>query len=465
MMRRKFLAVLFCIAGVLLYELDGCLSVIVQGRVELRYSGYGDLESGDSEEPSGSVSGESEEPSGPDSGDSKEPSESGSGDSEKPSGSGSGDSEKPSGSGSGDSEKPSGSGSGDSKKPSGSGSGEMEEKHPFEWVKHTREGDTIFVSGLDVESISQFVRNSEMNNSTCFASEGSKADFGSFGKRQHGSTRNEHFTSRTSYTYNCRKPVDNTFQYPEYAVGFLDNSCTAFLIGPFHAMTSASCVYNNQQSIWEEMLDFWRGRHTIGSRQRMKWSTVFIPRSYFDGESISNSWAIINFKYGKPSPIWLSLGFCEGEYFGPTKGVSGYGYLPQSNKIMYQSKCFAGETHLNCWCSQESCAPNFNGGPIVSKCESTPQQKAIVFGLSFDHVGRNNSPCSTRKQMALSIDSDMFWSVCYLLKMQGFNANCQKLSDDLPEKEVRTFHQIVQAKLERLFANIRNMVNQYMFFN
>ena len=357
---------------------------------------------------------------------------------------------------------------GDSEEPDGSGSGEMEERHPLEWVEHTRDGDTIFASKLDIESISQFIKNSEMSNSTCFASEGAKVDFGVFVKRPHD-IKKELLTSHTYYTYNCRKPVESTFHYPEYAVGFLDNGCTAFLIGPFYAMTSALCVYDNQQLIWEENLDFWRGKHTSGNSQRMKWSTTFIPRSFFDGRRISDSWAIIHFKYSKPSPIWLPLGFCKGEYFGPTKDVSAYGYLPPRNHSMYHSKCSAGKTQLECWCSQNLCVPNFNGGPILSECDSAlnaAQQEAVVFGLSFDHE-QNNQPCSTQNQMALSFDSDTFWSVCYLLKMQGFNANCQKLFDDLLEKEERlySFKQIVQAELKKLFAKLHNIVNQYLLSN
>ena len=116
-----------------------------------------------------------------------------------------------------------------------SASGDMEEdskanvRHPLEWVERLRNGDVIFADRFDIESISEFVNNYQSNVSICYTSQGSKKLFRgeSLNTINSDTERNRRYvicppgTSRND----CRRYIGSTYQYPEYAVGFLDNGC------------------------------------------------------------------------------------------------------------------------------------------------------------------------------------------------------------------------------------------------
>lgn len=52
----------------------------------------------------------------------------------------------------------------------------------------------------------------------------------------------------------------DSLKFPLRTVGQLANGCTAFLIGPCHAVTVAHCVYEPWRNIWWRGLDFYPGR-------------------------------------------------------------------------------------------------------------------------------------------------------------------------------------------------------------
>ena len=263
-----------------------------------------DLESGDSEEPDGSGEGGSGEGQGNlESGDSKEPDDLKedleSGDSEEPDGSGeggsgegqgnleSGDSKEPDDLKedleSGDSEEPDGleSGSGDIEY-SGSSSGEQSEIHPLAWVERLKVGNVSFASEFDIDNISEFVVSSKTSASLCSNSQEPMSTFDDTSTHTINQFKNKRLSPRRLLSYDCLKPIVKTYHYPEYAVGLLDNGCTAFLIGPYHAMTSARCVYDNKREIWEQNLDFSRGRKLI-----------HIPPENGMGKSVSASYVFM----------------------------------------------------------------------------------------------------------------------------------------------------------------------------
>ena len=64
----------------------------------------------------------------------------------------------------------------------------------------------------------------------------------------------EHFNPervrRLIFDYDERLPVSDTSGNPFCAVGRIDYGCTAVLIGPYHAITAAHCVYDNPSPCW-----------------------------------------------------------------------------------------------------------------------------------------------------------------------------------------------------------------------
>ena len=182
-----------------------------------------------------------------------------------------------------------------------------------------------------------------------------------------------------------------------------------------------------------------------------EWSgrECFISRLFYDDDTVDNIWAIITFKKSNPSLFWLPFGYCQGKFFGPSKDVTVYGYIQQRGQSMLFSKCSASKKHLYCWCFAPM--PYYNGGPILNAYQDdsksgTDQKLPPAFGLSFDYISRDGSYRGyIYNQMALSFDSDIFWSACFLLRKNGFNANCQKLYD-VPlgrRKKMHTYRKVI----------------------
>ena len=58
---------------------------------------------------------------------------------------------------------------------------------------------------------------------------------------------------------------DNRFEqsstrYPYCAIGRLENGCTAFLVGPYHAITARHCVYKRKKQPWNPYRGVYLGR-------------------------------------------------------------------------------------------------------------------------------------------------------------------------------------------------------------
>jgi len=71
---------------------------------------------------------------------------------------------------------------------------------------------------------------------------------------------------------------------PYCTIGELDNGCSAVFIGPYHALTAASCVYNMATNTWRGNYDVIRRRNCNRTGTRMigiacaVWSVQGIPQ-------------------------------------------------------------------------------------------------------------------------------------------------------------------------------------------
>ena len=307
----------------------------------------------------------------------------------------------------------------------GSGSG-FEGVHTLGWVQHARMGDVYVSKEPDIKNLVDFIAlHSALDDGTAdFASlppqemeDGPelKINFKKYGKAKSKDKR----SSDPNSVYECVEEISSINYYPEYAIGLLDNGCTAFLVGPHHAMTSARCVYKQDQRLWEEDLDFWRGRHDLHYLQRMEWESVVIPQEFFEHGDQMYNWAIITFEKKSVSKVWLNFVYSPKPVIAyATK----YGYNGSTDGIMVSKICEGVKEkdnvkllHLDCCESNET----MNGGPVLKGYNFNHSKMPKVCGINHrDKFGEESS---------VGFNSDTFWSVCYLLDTNGFDADCGKV--------------------------------------
>ena len=225
-------------------------------------------------------------------------------------------------------------------------------------------------------------------------------------------------TQRPTVLGEYLEEVESTNFYPEYAVGILDNNCTAFLVGPRHALTTASCIYHYDNGDWQDSLDFWRGRNGDEYIEKMLWDHVIIPAKYFVTGNHVHNWALIVFAENSSSPVWLKMAHSLKTH---DKMMTVYGYLPDDHPCgtMYNTVCRSDPIQNDEKCLAIQCGTNvkFSGGPVLRGYNFQRSKMPLVYGVSIanDYSYAHN---------ALNIHQDLFWSLCCLLKNEGFDAQC-----------------------------------------
>lgn len=109
-----------------------------------------------------------------------------------------------------------------------------------------------------------------------------------------------------------RLPINNPAPHPYCAVGYLDSGCTAVFIGPYHAITAASCVYDTTTNTWKRtQLNIRRGRTCGHSGTRMTWTNVYALQGYTVQHRREYDFALIVYNRNNPSPCYLSFGYMD----------------------------------------------------------------------------------------------------------------------------------------------------------
>ena len=212
--------------------------------------------------------------------------------------------------------------------------------------------------------------------------------------------------------------VDSTNYYPQYGVGILENNCTAFLIGPRHALTTANCVYNYDMGVWEDQLDFWRGRNGDEYLEKMQWEHVVISAKYFvKGDDVYN-WALITFTEDTASPVWLKMAYSQRVH---DIVMTVYGYLPDEHPwgVMYNTVCRSDyfQNDTNSLSVQCGTGQRFSGGPILKGYNFQRSKMPLVYGIS---IAYNFSYA----HKAVNFHPNLFWTLCHLMQKDSFDAKC-----------------------------------------
>ena len=218
-------------------------------------------------------------------------------------------------------------------------------------------------------------------------------------------------------------------RYPGNAIGLLAHeTCSAFLVGPRHALTSAKCVYEHASRTWLKELDLYCGRDCSAYQHLMHWESVRIPAGYYSNGDSRLNWALITYTVESQAPVWTSISY------DPSFSnrlvyleVAGYCDAP-SSRCLYSSECFSlpqsslpWERNIVVECGAQI---GFHGGPLFasendlfSKRTGTPS----VHGIST-HTEQSNS------HKMLRFTENIFWQVCHLVATDGHNLQCAPMN-------------------------------------
>ena len=218
----------------------------------------------------------------------------------------------------------------------------------------------------------------------------------------------EKSTNTSDVSANTLQRIAHAYYNPEYAIGLLDNGCTAFLISPQHALTAAQCVYNYSANTWSTELDFWRGKNGAFYLQRLSWKKVTIPYGFYNSGAENQNWALLQFL--EKSPVWLTLAYSNRiqdisltmyGYLQDRQLVNMYSTVCQSNAVQHRAK------QLEMRCSSDEV---FTGGPVMKGFQ---YKVPVVYGVS---IGQTNQ--------TIHIHSELFWFICYSMEDGEYDPRC-----------------------------------------
>ena len=165
------------------------------------------------------------------------------------------------------------------------------------WISLSRDGVETTETDEEVIKILEFARH---DNATSRFSESSN------------------FTSDELYQATSKEKraiigYDNRYKYPylglrskSCTIGIMENGCTAFFIGPRHAITAGHCVYNTANRRWNRDLGIYVGRDCNSYGRFIDWSRAWVFTSYINGDFRSNMAYIL---LSRTSSCWLGFGF------------------------------------------------------------------------------------------------------------------------------------------------------------
>ena len=164
-------------------------------------------------------------------------------------------------------------------------------------------------------------------------------------KKHHSAVFDAYFHQQNATTHK-RAVLGIDERYPSASrcqIGYLNTSCTAFLIGPYHALTAGHCVYDCSERQWRTDLDLYVERNCYSRGRRMRWVRAWTYSSQCKGTkglfNIGYDIAWIKFESDDRSSSWYGFGWLTAN---PTISIEVCGYPGDKKKTyncLYCSRC------------------------------------------------------------------------------------------------------------------------------
>ena len=219
--------------------------------------------------------------------------------------------------------------------------------------------------------------------------------------------------------------LDSRYKYPRYglrgrtcALAYMQNGCTAFLVGPRHAITTGHCVYDFTNRRWKTNIGMYVGRDCYSYGRFADWSRAWVLD--VNGNARSNM-AFIRLTSTFTAPCWIGYGYRDPM---PTTHVETCGYHGDKRytgiyPCYYCSHCYAQLEVINILSYRityntrmRSTCDNFNapGSPMVTNT-------GYAWGV--------HSHESSSYNFAVRITRERFYTICQWLCDNG--ARCSEL--------------------------------------
>ena len=297
------------------------------------------------------------------------------------------------------------------------------------WVKHSKNGETSLSTAAEIETFLQYISSKNTQSDAEATSTGSEqmedGPLHQITPEQVPPASEENSQKNILQHEAAGQYIKEVFDseiyfYPVHAIGIMDNGCTAFLIGPRHALTTAHCVFNSQTRQWKNGSDLWRGRHRKNYLSKMEWSHIIIPHAFYTNGSKEYNWALITFTEATKSPVWLRIAMLS-----KTNNIltSIYGYLDEDlpQDIMYNTICRSNAEQSEAHFLEEECETDlrFNGGPVLRGYPMRSSKRlTFVYGISASHQ-------YSYQYKIIKFDSNLFWLLCHLMSREGHDPECK----------------------------------------
>ena len=168
-------------------------------------------------------------------------------------------------------------------------------------------------------------------------------------QKHYSAVLDAHFSPQQNATVNKRAvfpPDDRYASSSRCNIGYLNSGCTAFLIGPYHALTAGHCVYDCKNRWWRNgntQLDLYVGQNCYTRGRRMRWTRAWTYTSQCSGvrDLFNNGYDIawIKFETSDRSSCWHGFGWLSPN---PTLSIELCGYpsdKKRTYKCLYCSHC------------------------------------------------------------------------------------------------------------------------------
>ena len=221
------------------------------------------------------------------------------------------------------------------------------------------------------------------------------------------------YDNRTKVIGYDNRTRPSSFGFPSCAIGYLASGCTAFLIGPFHALTAGHCVYSNDT--FEDNLDVYIGRNCVKYGRRMPWVKAWTLEGWRINGSREFDLGLILLSSARPakSPCWFQLGYFDPMPPTPVPSeICGYPYDTESKCLACATCADVRLARINQLAISQNmyqytcdAVKGESGSPVMIR--TTQGVRAIGVHTAGSNVFEENYGTRITKQLYLSICSWM----------------------------------------------------------